>query len=188
MPYEFMTIVLEESLEEATSGRAGMPAADSHSHSLVVSTLFGHAQLPDRWRRRALRHPEWWRGQTTAELELSVPTCAADAEHQQRRPVAHGVFGACGSGRRIQTEQRFLGLAWDLAASSLLVGTETKQNRSPFWKLVRFEYPVPVHSPGFAGRLHWAVMAPDGSWQAPKVQPDGSQDSLPSLAGSAKQG
>ncbi|CAJ1447365.1 unnamed protein product [Effrenium voratum] len=33
-----------------------------------------------------------------------------------------------------------------------------------------------INSGGFAGRLHWAVMAPDGSWQAPKVQPDGSQD------------
>lgn len=29
---------------------------------------------------------------------------------------------------------------------------------------------------GFAGRLHWAVLAPDGAWQAPAVQPDGSQE------------
>jgi len=33
-----------------------------------------------------------------------------------------------------------------------------------------------INSGGFAGRLHWAVMAPDGAWQAPAVQPDGSQD------------
>ncbi|CAK8996510.1 unnamed protein product [Durusdinium trenchii] len=29
---------------------------------------------------------------------------------------------------------------------------------------------------GFAGRLHWAVLNADGAWQAPAVQPDGSQD------------
>eukprot|EP00913_Durusdinium_trenchii_P029191 g27366.t1 len=33
-----------------------------------------------------------------------------------------------------------------------------------------------INSGGFAGRLHWAVLNADGAWQAPAVQPDGSQD------------
>lgn len=33
-----------------------------------------------------------------------------------------------------------------------------------------------INSGGFAGRLHWAVIGPTGDWQAPTMQPDGSQE------------
>jgi len=31
-----------------------------------------------------------------------------------------------------------------------------------------------INSGGFGGRLHWAVLSPDGQWQPPTMQPDGS--------------
>lgn len=47
-----------------------------------------------------------------------------------------------------------------------------------------------INSGGFGGRLHWAVLRPDGGWEKPSLQPDGSQDcdDVASSAGLNKDG
>ena len=121
----------------------------------------------DQWIVVSQGTSKWRLWKAAIESQLPMSPCATDVEHQQWRPSAWKSTYPKPVCRRFDTPGVFL--MFQMQKRKVI---KLPPMFDPYKNLPNFSRGVP----GFAGRLHWAVMGPDGAWRAPQVQPDGSQD------------